>query len=461
MRRTRLAGRRPHRVDLAARGGTGRRPRRRPPLDAGLHQLPAPGRTADGTPQRGVVAAAGSRAQRRRGRRTRAAGRPRAGADHGAGRGVGRCPCRPGPCAPRVGEQGAAGADRGRPQGGAAPRGGRDQLASSSASTWGRSTSSSRWSRRRASRRGLQRVGRAGHQVGAVSRGVLFPKFRSDLVTAAVVAERMRGGRDRGAARPGQPAGRAGPAGRRHDRDGRLARRRAGDAGAPGCALRRHCRTAPWRRCSTCWRAATPATSSPSCGRRIVWDRLTDTLAGRPGAQRLAVTSGGTIPDRGLYGVFLASGEGPGRRVGELDEEMVYESRVGDVFTLGSSSWRIEDITHDRVLVTPAPGQPGKLPFWHGDGLGRPARAGPRGRRLRARRSRPCRTRRRGTGSRSPGSTRGRPTTCWPTWPSSEPPPATCRTTARSWSSASATSSATGGSSCTRPSVRRCTPRGR
>jgi ATP-dependent Lhr-like helicase len=99
-------------------------------------------------------------------------------------------------------------------------------------------------------------------------------------------------------------------------------------------------------------------------------------VTGRPSAQRLAVTSGGTIPDRGLYGVFLATGEGPGRRVGELDEEMVYESRVGDVFTLGSSSWRIEDITHDRVLVTPAPGQPGKLPFWHGDALGRPLELG-------------------------------------------------------------------------------------
>src|SRR3954451_23483094 len=109
---------------------------------------------------------------------------------------------------------------------------------------------------------------------------------------------------------------------------------------------------------------------------RLVWDRHADRLTGRPGAQRLAVTSGGTIPDRGLFGVFLASGDGPGRRVGELDEEMVYESRVSDVFTLGSSSWRIEEITHDRVLVTPAPGQPGKLPFWHGDSLGRPVELG-------------------------------------------------------------------------------------
>ncbi|HBX81341.1 MAG TPA: DEAD/DEAH box helicase, partial [Propionibacteriaceae bacterium] len=109
---------------------------------------------------------------------------------------------------------------------------------------------------------------------------------------------------------------------------------------------------------------------------RLVWDRLAGTLTGRAGAQRLAVTSGGTIPDRGLFRVFLASSDGPGRRVGELDEEMVYESRVGDVITLGTSTWQIEDITHDQVLVTPAPGQPGRLPFWKGDGIGRPAELG-------------------------------------------------------------------------------------
>ncbi|MBV9487741.1 MAG: DEAD/DEAH box helicase, partial [Frankiaceae bacterium] len=107
---------------------------------------------------------------------------------------------------------------------------------------------------------------------------------------------------------------------------------------------------------------------------RIVWDRVTGTLTGRPGAQRLAVTSGGTIPDRGLFGVFLVGEQKS--RVGELDEEMVYESRVGDVFTLGSTSWRIEDITHDRVLVSPAPGMAGRLPFWHGDALGRPIELG-------------------------------------------------------------------------------------
>jgi len=107
---------------------------------------------------------------------------------------------------------------------------------------------------------------------------------------------------------------------------------------------------------------------------RLVWDRVGGTLTGRPGAQRLAVTSGGTIPDRGLFGVFLVGDKKS--RVGELDEEMVYESRVGDVFTLGSTSWRIEDISHDQVLVTPAPGQPGRLPFWKGDTLGRPVELG-------------------------------------------------------------------------------------
>jgi ATP-dependent Lhr-like helicase len=114
---------------------------------------------------------------------------------------------------------------------------------------------------------------------------------------------------------------------------------------------------------------------------RLIWDRMTGTLRGRPGGQRIAVTSGGTIPDRGLFGVFLAGGQRDksgrhSRRVGELDEEMVYESRVGDVFVLGASSWRIEDITADQVLVSPAPGQPGRLPFWHGDAPGRPAELG-------------------------------------------------------------------------------------
>ena len=128
-----------------------------------------------------------------------------------------------------------------------------------------------------------------------------------------------------------------------------------------------------------------PSTAFAELRPRLVWDRATDVLTGRPGAQRLAVTSGGTIPDRGLFGVFLAGAE-RAARVGELDEEMVYESRVGDVFLLGSSSWRIEEITPDRVLVSPAPGQAARMPFWKGDQLGPPGRAGPGHRRPGARR---------------------------------------------------------------------------
>ena len=194
---------------------------------------------------------------------------------------------------------------------------------------------------------------------------------------------------------------------------------------------------------------------------RIVWDRVTGELTARRGAQRLAVTSGGTIPDRGLFGVFLAGADGPGRRVGELDEEMVYESRVGDVFLLGSSSWRIEDITHDRVLVTPAPGEVGRMPFWKGDSPGRPVELGRAlGAFLRevahatpGRRRGPGPSRRaRRVGHRQPAGLPAR---------TDVRPPITCPTTARSWSSGSATSSATGAWSCTRRSARRSTRPGR
>ncbi|WP_432513996.1 ATP-dependent helicase [Kineococcus sp. SYSU DK001] len=222
---------------------------------------------------------------------------------------------------------------------------------------------------------GLQRVGRAGHQVGAVSRGVLFPKFRGDLLQTAVVVERMRDGRIEELRIPANPLDVLAQ---------QVVAMVAMDEWTVPDLLALAQRAAPF---ATLSRPILDAVLDMLSGRypsdefaelrpRLVWDRVTDTLTGRPGAQRLAVTSGGTIPDRGLFGVFLASGEGPGRRVGELDEEMVYESRVGDVITLGSSAWRVEDITHDRVLVTPAPGQPGRLPFWHGEALGRPAELG-------------------------------------------------------------------------------------
>jgi ATP-dependent Lhr-like helicase len=243
---------------------------------------------------------------------------------------------------------------------------------------------------------GLQRVGRAGHQVGEVSQGVLFPKHRADLVHTAITVERMLGGKIERLSVPANPLD--------------ILAQQTVAATALGsidveewfATVRR---SAPF---ASLPRSAFEATLDLLAGRypsdefaelrpRIIWDRNAGTIEGRPGAQRLAVTSGGTIPDRGLFGVYIIgtevegsaspSGDGKaaspaasaakgGRRVGELDEEMVYESRVGDVFALGATSWKIEDITHDRVLVSPAFGQPGKLPFWKGDSLGRPVDLG-------------------------------------------------------------------------------------
>nr|WP_240669686.1 ATP-dependent helicase [Actinoplanes solisilvae] len=221
---------------------------------------------------------------------------------------------------------------------------------------------------------GLQRIGRAGHQVGAVSRGVVFPKHRGDLVSCAVVADRMGAGAIEELRYPRNPldvlaqqivamvALDAWPV----DELSALVRRAAPFAELPESALHAVLDMLSGRYPSTAFAELRP---------RLVWDRGTDELTGRPGAQRLAVTSGGTIPDRGMFGVFLA-GSDRGSRVGELDEEMVYESRVGDVFLLGSTSWRIEDITPDRVLVTPAPGAPARMPFWKGDSPGRPIELG-------------------------------------------------------------------------------------
>ncbi|MEU6578735.1 DEAD/DEAH box helicase [Streptomyces sp. NPDC046805] len=224
---------------------------------------------------------------------------------------------------------------------------------------------------------GLQRVGRAGHQVGAVSRGVVFPKYRGDLVQAAVVTERMRSGGIESLKVPSNPLDVLAQ---------QLVAMTAMDTWQVDDLLAMVRRAAPF---ASLPESAFTAVLDMLAGRypsdafaelrpRVVWDRVAGTVTGRPGAQRLAVTSGGTIPDRGLFGVFLAGADPKkgGGRVGELDEEMVYESRVGDVFTLGTSSWRIEDITRDRVLVSPAPGQPGRLPFWKSDQLGRPLELG-------------------------------------------------------------------------------------
>lgn len=221
---------------------------------------------------------------------------------------------------------------------------------------------------------GLQRVGRAGHQVGEVSRAALFPKHRSDVLHTAVVTERMLAGRIEEISVPQNPLD--------------ILAQQTVAASALGAIdveewFETVKRSAPFRSLP---RSAFEATLDLLAGRypsdefaelrpRLVWDRDQGTITGRPGAQRIAVTSGGTIPDRGLFGVFVA-GESQNARVGELDEEMVYESRVNDVFTLGTTSWRIVEITHDRVNVLPAFGQPGKVPFWHGDGIGRPAELG-------------------------------------------------------------------------------------
>ena len=220
---------------------------------------------------------------------------------------------------------------------------------------------------------GLQRVGRAGHQVGAVSEGVVLPKYRGDLVQTAVVAERMKSGQIEALRMPRNPLDVVAQ---------QIVAMVALDTWLVDDVLALVRRAAPF---ASLPQSAYDAVLDMLAGRypsdefaelrpRIVWDRTAGTIAGRPGAQRLAVTSGGTIPDRGLFGVFLVGEKAS--RVGELDEEMVYESRIGDVFSLGASSWRIEDITHDRVLVSPAPGLAGRLPFWHGDALGRPYELG-------------------------------------------------------------------------------------
>jgi len=224
---------------------------------------------------------------------------------------------------------------------------------------------------------GLQRIGRAGHQVGEPSRGRIFPKFRGDLVEAAVVAMRMKSAQIESTTVPRNPLD-------------VLAQQIVAMCAVEDLTVDEVAEVVagayPF---ADCTRAVLENVLDMLAGRypsdefaelrpRITWDRVEGTLRARAGARMLAVTSGGTIPDRGLYGVFTpgAEGTGHGIRVGELDEEMVYESRVGETFVLGASTWRIQEITRDRVVVTPAPGEPGKMPFWHGDGVGRPAELG-------------------------------------------------------------------------------------
>ncbi len=234
---------------------------------------------------------------------------------------------------------------------------------------------------------GLQRIGRAGHQVGEISKGVVFPVHQADLIHAAVATDRMLRGELESIRIPANPldvlAQQTVAASAMEELDVEAwfdtVRRSAPFAALPRSAYEAVLDLLAGRY---------PSDEFAELRPRIVWDRDANTVTGRNGAQRLAVTSGGTIPDRGLFGVFLVGSggqggaaqggpaQGGGNRVGELDEEMVYESRVGDVFALGATSWRIQEITHDRVLVLPAFGEPGRVPFWKGDGLGRPVELG-------------------------------------------------------------------------------------
>jgi len=285
---------------------------------------------------------------------------------------------------------------------------------------------------------GMQRIGRAGHHVNAVSEGILFPKYRADLVACAAVTRAMHEGQIESTRYPRNPldvlaqqlvaivAHPPGKAGNREQGSG--IRKRPGaqslrlrKLGAPSIPLF----SAEWvgdhePQSASVYEEMEPGTAKPEVsvdalfdlvrhaapfgalsrsafegvldllsGRypsdefaelrpRLTWDRVRNVVTARDGAARLAILNAGTIPDRGLYGVFLAHSEGKAVRVGELDEEMVFESHPGETFILGASTWRITEITHDRVLVTPAPGEPGKMPFWKGDGPGRPLEFGRR-----------------------------------------------------------------------------------
>ena len=220
--------------------------------------------------------------------------------------------------------------------------------------------------------RGLQRIGRAGHELGAVSKGRIFPKFRADLLEAAVVAKQMRQGAIEETVIPRNPLDVLAQQIVAICADEEI------DVGELHQLIRRAYPFAELSRVQLenvldMLAGRYPSDEFAELRPRIVWDRTGGVVRGRQGARRLAVTNAGTIPDRGLFGVHLVDGGG---RVGELDEEMVYEARAGQTFLLGASSWRIEEITRDRVLVSPAPGVPGAVPFWKGEGVGRPYELG-------------------------------------------------------------------------------------
>ena len=256
---------------------------------------------------------------------------------------------------------------------------------------------------------GIQRIGRAGHHVGAVSDGTIFPKFRADLIACAAATKAMHEGLVESTrylrnpldvlaqqivaivAEPPEKPRANRPGGRKKSLHPDVAASQRGDGEeiVPveyGALHRLIASSAPFATLSS---AAFDGVLDMLSGRypsdefaelrpRITWDRVQNTLTPRQGAKGLAILNGGTIPDRGLYGVFLSGAKEKPVRVGELDEEMVFESHEGDTFVLGATTWRIDEITHDRVLVSPAPGEPGKMPFWHGDGPGRPLEFGRR-----------------------------------------------------------------------------------
>jgi ATP-dependent Lhr-like helicase len=222
---------------------------------------------------------------------------------------------------------------------------------------------------------GMQRIGRSGHTIDQPSRGVIVPKYRGDLVACAAVARAMHDAQIESSRYPRNPLDVlaqqivAMVAMDPWDVDALFGAIRAA---APFAELSR----AIFDGVLDMLSGRYPSDDFADLRPRLTWDRLKNHVSAREGAKRVAVVNGGTIPDRGLYGVFLVGERGPGARVGELDEEMVFESRVGETFLLGASSWRIEEITHDRVIVSPAPGQPGKMPFWKADNAGRPLELG-------------------------------------------------------------------------------------
>jgi ATP-dependent helicase Lhr and Lhr-like helicase len=220
--------------------------------------------------------------------------------------------------------------------------------------------------------RGLQRVGRAGHELGAVSRGRIFPKFRADLLESAVVVERMKAGAIEETVIPRNPLDVLAQHIVAVCADEEIAVDELHDL-VRGAYNFSDLSRVQLENVLDMLAGRYPSDEFAELRPRIVWDRTGGVIRGRSGARQLAVQNAGTIPDRGLYGVHLVDGGG---RVGELDEEMVYEARAGQTFTLGASTWRIEEITRDRVLVSPAPGVPGLIPFWKGEGPGRPYELG-------------------------------------------------------------------------------------